>query len=101
MRHYDPAASFGAGIIVAPSKNPSAIGHKMARAYAHPVRARALMILGKRVASPKEIAEELGEPIGKVSYHIRDLRDTGLIELVETDASRGGVQHFYRATQLA
>lgn len=79
----------------------STVGHKMARAYGHPVRARALMILGKRVASPKQIAEELDEPIGKVSYHIRDLRDMGLIELVETDNSRGGVQHFYRATRLA
>ncbi len=88
---------------MAQSKNEqsSTVGHRMARAYGHPVRARALMILGKRVASPKQIAEELGEPIGKVSYHVRDLRDMGLIELVETDGSRGGVQHFYRAARLA
>ena len=72
----------------------------MAWAYAHPVRARALMILAARVASPREIAEELGEPLGKVSYHVRELRDAGLIELVETDGSSGGVQHFYRATRL-
>jgi DNA-binding transcriptional ArsR family regulator len=72
----------------------------MAWAYAHPVRARALMILAARVASPREIAEELGEPLGKVSYHVRELRDAGLIELVETNGSRGGVQHFYRAARL-
>jgi DNA-binding transcriptional ArsR family regulator len=71
------------------------------QAYGHPIRARALLIFGTRVASPKEIAEEMGEPIGKVSYHIRELRDWGLIELVETDARHGGVQHFYRATRLA
>jgi DNA-binding transcriptional ArsR family regulator len=83
------------------NQEASAIGHRMARAFAHPVRARALMILGARIASPKEIAGELGEPIGKVSYHIRELRDAGLIELVGTDNRHGGVQHFYRATRLA
>lgn len=81
-------------------QDPASISLRMARAYANPVRARALMILGARVASPSEIAEQIGETLGKVSYHIRELRDAGLIELVETDSSRGGVQHFYKATQL-
>jgi DNA-binding transcriptional ArsR family regulator len=72
----------------------------MASAYGHPLRARALIILADRVASPKEIAEEIGESLGKVSYHVRELRDAGLVELVETDGSRGGVQHFYRAAHL-
>jgi DNA-binding transcriptional ArsR family regulator len=76
------------------------ISQKMAHAYGHPVRARALVILAARVASPREIAEEIGEPLGNVSYHIRELRDAGLIELVEADGSRGGVQHFYRAAHL-
>ncbi len=72
----------------------------IARAYGHPVRARALVLLAARVASPREIAEEIGEPLGNVSYHVRELRKAGLIELVETDNRRGGVQHFYRAVQL-
>lgn len=80
-------------------KSPS-IDYKMARAYGHPIRARALVMLAQRMASPKEIAEHLDESIGKVSYHVRELRDDGLIELVETDGSRGGVQHFYKATLL-
>lgn len=102
MRHYDAPASNGSGSVVAQSKNqdPASISLKIARAYANPVRARALMILGARVASPSEIAEEIGEPLGKVSYHVRELRDAGLIELVDTDQRRGGVQHFYRAAQL-
>lgn len=84
-----------------PSKQgTSASDHKLARAYGHPIRARALVMLAQRTASPKEIAEQLGEPIGKVSYHVRGLRDDGLIELVEIDGSRGGVQHFYRASRL-
>jgi DNA-binding transcriptional ArsR family regulator len=84
---------------MAPEASP-AIDDKLARAFGHPVRARALVILGRRTASPKEIAEEIGEPIGKVSYHVRELCEEGLIELVHTDGSRGGVQHFYRACQL-
>jgi DNA-binding transcriptional ArsR family regulator len=82
------------------NQQASSISQTMAWAYAHPVRARALIILADRVASPREIGEELGEPLGKVSYHVRELRDAGLIELVETDGSRGGVQHFYRAAHL-
>ncbi len=73
---------------------------RLARALGHPIRAHALIRLSQQVSSPKEIAEELGEPIGKVSYHVRELRDQGLIELVHTDGSQGGVQHFYRATEL-
>jgi DNA-binding transcriptional ArsR family regulator len=79
---------------------PFSLSQKMARAYAHPIRARALMLLGARTASPREIADEIGESLGKVSYHVRELRDAGLIELVETDSTRGGVQHFYRAAFL-
>jgi DNA-binding transcriptional ArsR family regulator len=84
----------------AKNQRASSISQTMAWAYSHPVRARALMILAARVASPREIAEELGEPLGTVSYHVRGLRDAGLIELVETDGSSGGVQHFYRAARL-
>jgi DNA-binding transcriptional ArsR family regulator len=101
--HYDAPQLNGLGGVVAESggKQLSALGSRIVQAYGHPIRARALLILGARVASPKQIAEEIEEPIGKVSYHIRELRDAGLIELVETDGSRGGVQHFYRATRQA
>src|SRR3954451_8310737 len=102
MRHYDAPRVERSGSVMAQSKQQreGGISQRMAWAYGHPLRARALMILGGRTASPKEIAEEVGEPLGKVSYHIRELKKTGLIELVETDGSRGGVQHFYRATAL-
>src|SRR4051812_23632428 len=97
-----PASSkWNGGVVAKASRQLSDVGAKIVHAYGHPIRARAMMILGARVASPKEIAEERDEPIGKVSYHIRELRDAGLIELVESDDRRGGVQHFYRATRLA
>lgn len=69
-------------------------------AFAHPIRARALIILTERVASPQEIATEIGEPLVNVSYHIRELKKAGLIELVDTDRSRGGVKHLYRAMEM-
>jgi len=69
----------------------------LAKALSHPLRAEALTILVQRTASPKEIADELDETLPNVSYHVRALEDLGLIELVEEEAIRGSVAHFYRA----
>jgi DNA-binding transcriptional ArsR family regulator len=65
---------------------------------AHPLRARILQRLGERVASPGDLATELGAPLGVVSYHVRMLRDYDCVELVRTEPRRGALQHFYRAT---
>jgi hypothetical protein len=53
--------------------------------------------LNQRVASPKELAAELGEPLGNVSYHTRVLAQLGCIELVSTTQRRGALEHHYRA----
>jgi DNA-binding transcriptional ArsR family regulator len=58
---------------------------------------RALAILTEREASPSELAEELGEPLGNVSYHVRLLHELGLIDLVGTTPRRGAIEHHYRA----
>jgi DNA-binding transcriptional ArsR family regulator len=67
---------------------------------AHPLRCRLLAIFADRVASPNEIAQELGMPVGDVSYHVRTLKDAGAIELVEERPVRGSTEHFYRAKTL-
>ncbi|HEX5928464.1 MAG TPA: winged helix-turn-helix domain-containing protein [Solirubrobacterales bacterium] len=67
----------------------------------HPVRVQALVILNERVASPNEIAKELGESVGHVSYHIKVLRECECIELVDTAPRRGAMEHYYRATDRA
>jgi DNA-binding transcriptional ArsR family regulator len=67
------------------------------RVVAHPLRVQALSILTERPASPKELAAELGSPVGNVSYHVRELEDVGMIELVDEKKRRGAVEHFYRA----
>ena len=71
---------------------------RIAKALAHPLRAKILQRLGERVASPGDLAAELGAPLGVVSYHVRMLRDYDCVELVRTEPRRGALQHFYRAT---
>src|SRR4051794_3905792 len=71
---------------------------RIAKALAHPLRARILQRLGERVSSPGDLAEELGAPLGVVSYHVRMLRDYNCVELVRTEPVRGALQHFYKAT---
>lgn len=74
---------------------------RMAKALAHPLRARLLYSLNERVASPKELAAEHGEPLSNVSYHVKFLADLDCIELVDTAQRRGATEHYYRATQRA
>src|SRR6201985_471429 len=71
---------------------------RIAKALAHPLRARILQRLRERVASPRDLACELNAPLGVVSYHVRMLRDYDCVELVRTEPRRGALQHFYKAT---
>jgi DNA-binding transcriptional ArsR family regulator len=70
---------------------------RLVKALAHPIRISILRILETRVASPSSIAEELGAPVGNVSYHVRALARVGLVELANTVPRRGAVEHFYRS----
>ncbi len=74
---------------------------RMAKALAHPLRARVLARLNERVASPNELSRELGEPLGNVSYHVKALLELGCIELVDTAQRRGAIEHYYRALTRA
>jgi DNA-binding transcriptional ArsR family regulator len=73
------------------------LDESLLRAISHPLRHRLLGMLDGRIASPNELARELGLPLGRVSYHIRLLNDLGAIELVRTEPRRGALEHFYRA----
>ncbi|HEX5608822.1 MAG TPA: helix-turn-helix domain-containing protein [Solirubrobacterales bacterium] len=67
----------------------------------HPTRLHAMRVIGERVATPAEIAAEIGEPVNNVAYHVKVLTELGCIELVKVEEARGGrvKEHFYRATQ--
>jgi DNA-binding transcriptional ArsR family regulator len=76
---------------------PGIVDRRLAKALSHPLRAHVLTILNERVASPNQIAGELEEPLGNVSYHVKTLAEMGCIELVRTEPRRGAIEHFYRA----
>jgi DNA-binding transcriptional ArsR family regulator len=65
----------------------------------HPLRIECLTLLAERVASPRELAEDLDEDLSNVSYHVRVLNELGLIELVREEPVRGAVAHFYKAVE--
>jgi DNA-binding transcriptional ArsR family regulator len=69
------------------------------KGLAHPLRVRILGILETRAASPNELAQELGAPLGNVSYHTRELLRFGLVELVKKTPRRGAIEHYYKATR--
>jgi DNA-binding transcriptional ArsR family regulator len=70
---------------------------QVARAIAHPLRREILSALGEQEASPSALAEQLGQSVGRVSYHVNKLVELGLAELVRTAPRRGATEHFYRA----
>lgn len=83
------------------TKSPDFISPRLAAAMSHPTRVHTLCVLRERTASPREVAEEIGERLNNVTYHINQLLKLGCIELVRTDRVRGGrvLEHFYRATR--
>lgn len=81
--------------------------------FGHPVRARCLILLADE-HSPSELYElqseldeegnvipDSGPSLGTVSYHVRMLRDYGLVREVRVQPRRGALEHFYRRTALA
>jgi len=71
---------------------------RLIKALAHPLRVRILSILETRdIASPNEMAEELGVSLGVMSYHVRRLHALGFLELVKRTPRRGAIEHHYRA----
>jgi DNA-binding transcriptional ArsR family regulator len=79
--------------------SPEGITQQLAKALAHPLRMRILSSLHRGISSPNQLSQELGEPLGNVSYHVKTLLEFDCIELVKTEPRRGAVEHFYRATE--
>jgi DNA-binding transcriptional ArsR family regulator len=84
--------------LAAPLSKPKSVDELVAYVVQHPIRVDALAILNERVASPSEIARQIGVGLGKVGNHVKALYDAGCIELVRTDTNRGAIEHFYRAS---
>lgn len=70
---------------------------RILKSFGSPLREKIMWILNERDASPSEIADELGEPLNRVSYDIGVLRKAECVELVERRIVGGAVEHIYRA----
>jgi DNA-binding transcriptional ArsR family regulator len=71
--------------------------HALLSALKHPLRREILRAMPEdEIASPRELAERLEQPLGNLSYHVRVLAKYGALELVREKQVRGATQHFYR-----
>jgi DNA-binding transcriptional ArsR family regulator len=61
----------------------------------HVTRRQIMRQLEAGVASPKELAAELGESIQNISYHIGVLRRLGLVSVARETPRRGAVERHY------
>lgn len=66
------------------------------RVIAHPLRLRLLSLCTRSPMSASEAARELGETQANVSYHLRRLREAGLLEDAGVERIRGGAAKRYR-----
>jgi DNA-binding transcriptional ArsR family regulator len=73
------------------------IDRRLIRALGHPVREHILAVLNERVASGKEIGDEIGADVSSFYHHIEELQRLDCIEKVETRRRRGVDEHFFRA----
>jgi len=71
----------------------------LAAIVTHPLRRRIWYGMSEHPIRPRELADKLHEPVNDVAYHVRVLRDMGVIELAGTRPVRGATQHFYRAVR--
>lgn len=63
----------------------------------HPLRSRLLMACVLRDKSLTELARELGQPLGKLHYHVRRLMACGLLIVGRTEQRPGRPIRYYRA----
>jgi DNA-binding transcriptional ArsR family regulator len=80
---------------------------RIAEAFVHPLKLRILTVMAEKPPpraapeapqpgwSPNTLHMAVGEPLGNVSYHVRQLEKASLIELVATKQRRGAIEHYY------
>lgn len=72
--------------------------HLVEQALGHHLRRRILRWAADRgeAASPKLISAALEHPLPNVSYHLRRLRDAGLLDEAEQVPAGGSIEQLYR-----
>ena len=67
----------------------------MVKALSHPTRLEILAALRGRIASPVELAREMNESAGVISYHAGTLVRCGCLEVVHVEPRRGNFERFF------
>lgn len=70
---------------------------RLIKALGHPVREHILAVLNERVASAREIGQEIGADVSSFYHHIELLEELDCIERVESRRRRGAWEHFFQA----
>ncbi len=83
----------------APEKTRS-LEEAVSFAVGHRIRIEILGILNEGSRCPSELSKMLRQPITTIGYHIRELVNSGRIELARIEKVRNADQHFYRAVEL-
>lgn len=73
---------------------------RLIKALGHPVREHILAVLNERIASAREIGEEIGADVSSFYHHIEELEKLECIERVETRRRRGAREHFFKAKRI-
>ncbi|MGN6275969.1 MAG: ArsR/SmtB family transcription factor [Solirubrobacterales bacterium] len=67
------------------------------QALRHPIRCEILRWVSESGhSSPRSISDGLGCQLPNVSYHVRVLRDAGLLDETDRIPIRGSLKHIYR-----
>ncbi|MBT2484400.1 MULTISPECIES: helix-turn-helix domain-containing protein [unclassified Microbacterium] len=72
----------------------------LVRAALSPIR-RSLLEMLQDPSSASRLAEELSVPRQRVNYHLKELENAGLVELVEERQRRGFTERVFRATHAS
>jgi len=65
------------------------------KALSSPYRIKIIEAFENKPASAKDISKKLGEPHGRVNYHIKTLAGVGILKLVEVQVKQGVVEKYY------
>jgi DNA-binding transcriptional ArsR family regulator len=66
------------------------------KGLAHPMRERLMMNLNENPVTISQLARALGVAKGTVAYHLRVMRDAGLVKVVKRRRVRGGTEQYYQ-----
>ena len=70
---------------------------RLIKAIGHPVREHILAVLNERIASAREISDEIGADVSSFYHHMEELERLECIERVRTRRRRGAKEHFFKA----